>query len=71
MFKLKIKDWRVRENRIGKESQYELVIDCELEPNGRTVLITSVVRSDEEALDVYTDICYVVNAGNVAIENPD
>jgi len=70
MFKLNIKDWRVRETRLGSLSQYELVVDCELEPNGRTVLITSVVRSDEEAHDVYADICYVVNAGNNAIENP-
>lgn len=71
MFQLKIIDYRRRENRIGKESQYELVIDCELEPTGRKVQIVTVVTGNAELLDVYTDICYVINAGNNAVENPD
>lgn len=71
MFKLNIKDWRIRENRIGKESQYELVVDCELEPTNRSVQISTVVTGDDEALDIYTDICYVINAGNNAVENPE
>lgn len=69
MFKLKIKDWRVREVRMGRFAQNQLVIDCELEPNERQVQIVSVVLSDEEAEDVYNDIVHVVNAGNGAIEN--
>jgi len=70
MFQLKIIDYRKRETRIGNQSQYELVIDCELEPNRRKVQISSVVMSDDELLDVYTDLCYVINAGNFSVENP-
>lgn len=69
MFKLKIIDYRRRENRVGKESQYELVIDCELEPNARKVQIVTVVRGNDEMQDAYQDIAYVINAGNNAIEN--
>lgn len=70
MFRLKIKDWRIRENRLGSFSQYELVIDCQLEGSEKDVQISAVVRSDEEAKDIYEDIAYVVNAGNATVENP-
>jgi len=69
MFQLKIIDWRVRENRMGSFSQYEVVLDCELGEEKRTVQISSVVLNNDEAEDVYKDIAYVVNAGNSAIEN--
>ena len=69
MFQLKIIDWRIRENRMGSFSQYEVVLDCELGEEKRKVSISSVVLNDEEAEDVYKDIAYVVNAGNSAIEN--
>ena len=71
MFQLKIIDYRRRETRNGKNSQYELVIDCELEPTNRKVQIVTVVTGPDELEDVYADICYVISAGNNAVENPD
>lgn len=71
MFRLKIIDHRRRETRWGKESQYELVIDCELEPTNRKVQIVTIVTGWEELEDIYKDIEYIVNAGNSAVENPD
>lgn len=71
MFQLKIIDYRRRANQTGLQSHYELVIDCELEPTGRKVQIVTVVTGPDELEDVYADICYVISAGNNAVENPD
>ena len=70
MSKLKIKDYRRKEHRYGRETQYILEIECELEPNNKTVYISTVVQSEAEMEDLYKDIAYVINAGNSAIENP-
>lgn len=69
MQKLEIVHWREREQRLGSWSQNQLVIDCNLEPDGRAIEIVLVLRDGDNVEDLARSIEFVINAGNAAIEN--
>ena len=66
---MRVLSWDIKEIRWGSFSHYEIVMECEMLPDGSKFQIRKVVLSDDEALDFVKDVNYFINAGNNAIEN--